>query len=60
MNSDRNDRRLSRSEELERLDREVTGNAVNARTDDTKRVTHNDAERLDRKYAADDADRSDS
>lgn len=60
MNSDRNERRLSRSEELERLDREVTGNAVNARTDDTKRVTQNDAETLDRKYAGDDADRSQS
>lgn len=60
MNTERDNDRLSRSEELQRLDREVTGNAVNARNDDTRRVTQGDAERLDRKYAAGDADRSES
>jgi hypothetical protein len=60
MSTERDNGRLSRSEELQRLDREVTGNAVNARTDDTRRVTQGDSERLDRKYAAGDADRSES
>jgi hypothetical protein len=60
MNTDRDNKRLSRNEELQRLDREVTGNAVNARTDDTARVTQADAKRLDDKYAGDDADRSKS
>lgn len=58
MSTERDNPRPSRSEELERLDREVTGNAVNARSDDTRRVTQDDAKRLDRKYAGDDADRS--
>lgn len=60
MNNSRDNDRPSRSEELRRLDREVTGDAVNARNDDTRRVTREDAERLDRKYAGDDADRSGS
>lgn len=60
MSNERDNDRLSRKEELQRLDRDVTGNAVNARTDDTRRVTQNDAKRLDRKYAGDDADRSES
>lgn len=60
MSTERDNDRLSRSEELQRLDREVTGNAVNARNDDTRRVTQGDAERLDRKYASGDADRSES
>ena len=60
MNTKRDHDRLSRNEELQRLDREVTGDNVNARNDDTRRVTQADAERLDRKYAAGDADRSES
>lgn len=58
MSTERDNDRPSRKEELQRLDREVTGNAVNARNDDTRRVTRSGAERLDRKYAGDDADRS--
>lgn len=60
MGTDRDNARLSREQELQRLDREVTGDAVNARNDDTRRVTRDDAKRLDRKYAGDDADRSQS
>lgn len=58
MSNDRDHKRLTRAEELKRLDREVTGDAVNARTDDTRRVTQSDAERMQRKYAGDNGDRS--
>jgi hypothetical protein len=39
MSAEHDNDRPSRSEELQRLDREVTGNAVNARNGDTRRVT---------------------
>lgn len=49
-----------RSEEMQRLDRQVTGNAVNARTDETRSELRDDAEALDRKYAeGDDGSRQD-
>lgn len=60
MSTERDNKRLSRTEELQRLDREVTGDAVNARNDDTRRVTQGDAKRLADKYAGNDADRSSS
>lgn len=49
-----------RSEEMQRLDRQVTGNSVNARTDQTRTELRDDAEALDRKYAdGDNRDRQD-
>ncbi|MFC0679434.1 hypothetical protein ACFFGH_16480 [Lysobacter korlensis] len=46
-----NNRDDHRSAEMQRLDREVTGNSVNARTAQTGKELHENAEALDRKYA---------
>jgi 23S rRNA-/tRNA-specific pseudouridylate synthase len=46
-----NNRDDQRSAEMQRLDREVTGNSVNARTAQTAKELHENAEALDRKYA---------
>lgn len=51
----------NRSAEMQRLDREVTGDAVNARTAQTGKELHENAEALDRRYAErGDADGDDS